>query len=112
VVRPLLATDKTLWRRLVFEWPGFIAIQHPHETEAAFYELKIDPGPYRFALTKFDDPKWKAGLSYKLVGRNVLMLDGQVEGKQIRGRYRRMDDSRFRLISRGFHWINEWPYNR
>jgi hypothetical protein len=40
------------------------------------------------------------------------MLEGEVEGRRILGRYRRMDDSRFWLISRGFHWINEWPYNR
>ena len=25
---------------------------------------------------------------------------------------RRMDDSRFPLVSRGFRWINEWPFNR
>jgi hypothetical protein len=112
VNRPLLATDETLWRRLIFEWPGFLAIQYPHHTEPEFFELKTDPGPHIFAMAKFDDPKWKAGLSYKLVDENVLMLEGQVEGRQIRGRYRRMGDSRYRLISRGFHWINEWPYNR
>ena len=42
----------------------------------------------------------------------MLALEGTVDGKQIRGRFRRMGDSRFRLISRGFHWINEWPLNR
>jgi hypothetical protein len=41
----------------------------------------------------------------------VLALEGTVNGKQIRGRFRRMDDSRFLLISRGCHWINEWPVN-
>jgi len=112
VVQPLLATDETLWRRLIFEWPGVIAIQHPHEIDARYYQLKTDPGPHMFALAKFDDPKWQAGLSYKVVGEDVLTLESQFEGKHIRGRYRRMDDSRFRLISRGFHWINEWPYNR
>ena len=112
VAQPLLATDENLWRRLIFEWPGMIAIQHPHEIEARYYQLKTDPGPHMFALAKFDDPKWQAGLSYKLIGADVLMLESQFDGKRIRGRYRRMDDSRFRLISRGFHWINEWPYNR
>jgi hypothetical protein len=112
VVRPLLATDETLWRRLIFEWPGVMGIQHPHETEARYYQIKIDPGPYTFTLAKFDDPKWQGGLSYKLVGKDVLTVESRFDGKQIRGRFRRMDDSRFRLISRGFHWINEWPYNR
>lgn len=110
--RPLLVTDETLWRRLIFEWPGTIAIQHPHEIEVRYYELKPDPGPHMFKMAKYDDPKWEAGLSYRLAGSDVLLLECEVEGKKIRGRYRRMDDSRFRLISRGFHWINEYPYNR
>jgi len=76
-VRPLLATDETLWRRLIFEWPGVIAIQHPHETGARYYQLRTDPGPHMFALAKFDDPKWKAGLSYKLVGTDILTLESQ-----------------------------------
>ena len=72
-------------------------------TEPGYGPLIPDPGGL-LALP--------AGFSYKLVGADVLMLESQFDGKHIRGRYRRMDDSRFRLISRGFHWINEWPYNR
>jgi hypothetical protein len=109
-VRPLLATDETLWRRLVFDWPGAIGIQYAHETEIRDYELRLDPGPYRYALCC--DPDWKAAISFQQVGPDVLALEGIVDGKQIRGRFRRMDDSRFRLLSRGFHWINEQPFNR
>ena len=109
-VRPLLVTDETLWRRLIFEWPGAIGIQYAHETEVREYELRLDPGPHRFTLCC--DPEWKAAIFFKQIGPDVLALEGTVNGKQIRGRYRRMDDSRFLLISRGFHWINEWPVNR
>jgi hypothetical protein len=109
VVRPLLATDETLWRRLVFEWPGVIGIQYPHETEVREYELRLDPGSHVFILCC--DPEWKAAISFRQVGPDVLVLEGTVNGKQIRGRYRRMDDSRFLLLSRGFHWINEQPFN-
>jgi len=108
-VRPLLVTDETLWRRLVFEWPGVIGIQYAHETAIHDYELRLDPGPHVFTLCC--DPEWKAALSFKLVEPDVLALEGTVNGKQIRGRYRRMDDSRFLLLSRGFHWINEQPFN-
>lgn len=37
----------------------------------------------------------------------MLAVEGTVNGKQ----NRRMGDSEFLLISRGFHWINEWPFN-
>lgn len=109
-VRPLLVTDETLWRRLVFEWPGTIGIQYPHETAVQSYELRLDPGPHVFTLCC--DPEWKAAISLRQVGADVLALEGTVNGNQIRGRFRRMDDSRFPLISRGFHWISEWPFNR
>ncbi|MES1242235.1 MAG: hypothetical protein ABUT39_11495 [Acidobacteriota bacterium] len=108
-VRPLLVTDGTLWRRLVFVWPGSIGIQYAHETEVREYELKLDPGPHVFTLCC--EPEWEAAISFKLTGPDVLALEGTVNGKQIRGRYRRMDESRFLLLSRGFHWINEWPMN-
>jgi hypothetical protein len=87
--------------------------------------LQKDADPRRVILAREDprleqphvftlccDPEWKAAISFKRVGPDVLALEGTVNGKQIRGRYRRMDDSRFLLISRGFHWINEWPMNR
>ncbi|HWM93209.1 MAG TPA: hypothetical protein VN493_20765 [Thermoanaerobaculia bacterium] len=109
-VRPLLVTDETLWRRLVFDWPGAIGIQYPHEAAIHEYELRLDPGPHRYTLCC--DPEWKAAISYKRVEPDVLALEGTVDGRQIRGRFRRLDDSRFPLLSRGFHWINEWPLNR
>jgi uncharacterized membrane protein YphA (DoxX/SURF4 family) len=110
VVRPLLATDETLWRRLVFEWPEAIGIQYAHETDIREYELRLDPGPHMYTLCC--DPEWKAAISYKRVEPDVLVLEGTVDGKQIRGRFRKMDESRFPLLSRGFLWINEWPHNR
>ena len=109
-VRPLLATDETLWRRLVFDWPGAVGIQYAHETVIQEYELRLDPGPHRYTLCC--DPEWNASISFKQVEPDVLALDGTVDGKQIRGRFRRVADSRIPLLSRGFHWINEWPHNR
>ncbi len=109
-VQPLLVTDETLWRRLVFEWPGAIGIQYAHESEVRDYSLMLDPGPHVFTLCC--EPEWKAAISFKRVGPDMLALEGTVNGKQIRGRFRRMDDSRFLLTSRGFRWINEWPFNR
>jgi uncharacterized membrane protein YphA (DoxX/SURF4 family) len=97
-VRPLLVTDETLWRRLVFEWPEAIGIQYAHETAIREYTLGLDPGPHMYTLG--GDPEMKAAVSYKLVEPDVLALEGTVDGKQIRGRFRRMDESRFPLISR------------
>ena len=69
-VRPLPVTDGTLWRRLVFEWPGTIGIQYAHETEIREYELRLDPGPHMYTLCC--DPEWKASISFKQVEPDAL----------------------------------------
>ena len=109
-VRPLLATDETLWRRLVFEWPGALGIQYAHEARIHQYELRPDPGRHKYTLCC--DPERTAAVSYERVEPDLLALEATVDGKEIRGRFRRVDESRFPLLSRGFHWINEWPHNR
>jgi hypothetical protein len=110
-VRPLLLTDGTLWRRLAFEWPGALSIQYAPESNFREYTLEPDPGRYAFTLCC--EPEWKAApvLSFKRIEPNVLTLEGTINGKPIRGRFRRMDDSRFSLLSRGFHWVSEQPFN-
>ena len=112
VDRPLLITDAEVWRRLTFEWPGAIGIQRAQDTRVRYYELKREPGARGFVLTKYDDPAWKARVSYRLAGADVLALEGEIDGKKVRARFRRRDESSYRLVSRGFRWINEWPYNR
>ena len=111
VARPLLITDETLWRRLAFDWPGTISIQYATESVVRAYTLAPDPGSHAFTLCC--EPEWKAAaISFKQVEPDILAVEATVNGKQIQGRFRRMDDSRFLLLSRGFHWINEWPFNR
>ncbi len=39
-------------------------------------------------------------------------MEGTLDGRKIKARMRRVETSDFLLISRGFHWINEYPFNR
>jgi hypothetical protein len=76
------------------------------------YTLVLDPEKKTFDLGKRDDPKWKAALTYEQPEPAMLTLSGRLDGQQIRAKLRRTDDSRFLLRSRGFHWINEFPFSR
>ena len=42
----------------------------------------------------------------------VMLLQGQFEGATVSAHLRLQDEARPLLTSRGFHWINEFPYNR
>jgi hypothetical protein len=41
-----------------------------------------------------------------------VAVEGKIAGDSIYARLRRIDTSKLMLNSRGFHWINETPYNR
>lgn len=108
VARPPLLTDATRWRRMVVSYPGEISVQLMDST-SAYYSLYL--GKRRLALGKFDDPHWKSSFSYRELAPGLLALEGVLDGKRTRMRMRRMPEAAFTLTSRGFHWINESPFN-
>ena len=108
---PPLATDSARWRRVIFDYPGVIAVQRISDSRSR-YALALDTERKTLDLTKRDDPNWKAALTYEQPEPLVLTLTGQFDGQEIRAKLRRTDESRFLLLSRGFHWINEYPFNR
>ncbi len=110
-IRPLLTTDSAQWRRIIFDYPGMIAVQQMSDSRSR-YALVLDTEKKTLDLSKRDDPSWKAGLTYEQPEPTLLTLTGQLDGQQIHARLRRTAESRFLLRSRGFHWINEYPFNR
>lgn len=51
-------------------------------------------------------------MSYTLPDANHLTLEGVFDGAKLRIELERLDADKTLLRSRGFHWINEAPYNR
>lgn len=110
-VRPPLITDANRWRRVIFSHPTMFVVQLMSDSRQR-YALERDDKKRLLKLTKRDDPNWKATLSYRQLGPKVLLLEGTLDGKKIRAQLHQAEASDFRLTSRGFHWINEWPFNR
>jgi hypothetical protein len=114
VVKPPLVTDGTRWRYLVFDYPEFAALRlmdAKSETGQQAFRVKVDEAKGRITFTKWRDVKWRTVLTYRKPAPDVLELQGTMDGKAIRARLRRMDERRFMLVSRGFHWVNEYPLN-
>jgi hypothetical protein len=109
--RPALITDQTRWRRLVFDRPRLIGIQLMSDARKR-YGLQLDEGSRTMTLSKFDQPAFKATLTYQHLDADVLNLEGTFDGQPVLAKLRRQDASNFLLLSRGFHWINEYPFNR
>ncbi len=117
-VRPPLLTDATRWRRVVFAYPGYVALQPIGATDArskSFYAVVVDAKAKTLTLTKgpmTKDKAWRAVFAYSQPAPDRLVLDGVLDGHKIHAMTHREDRSKFLLVNRGFHWINEYPFNR
>jgi hypothetical protein len=109
--RPPLIADKERWRRVVFDHPKSMAIQLMSDSRLRF-GLNLDEDKKTLELSKFTEPEWKASFTFEHNEPDSLALEGTLNGKKLRAKCNRIDTSEFRLVSRGFHWINEFPYNR
>ena len=110
-LRPPLLTDPLRWQRLIIEIPGAITIQ-PMTGDPNYLGLRLDRQKKSLNLVKSEDWRWKAEFAYENPRPDVLILRGQMDGHPVSMTLHRMDESKFLLKSRGFHWVNEFSFNR
>ncbi len=110
-VRSPLVTDYDRWHRAVFDIPTQMAFQRMDDTLAR-YGAAINSNEKTIALTKGDDKNWKGNFTFQRVGENELILDGNMDNHKIYMKLELVDLKKFLLVSRGFHWIQEYPFNR
>jgi hypothetical protein len=109
VLAPLI-TEPFRWRRIIFDRPLRMAIQAMSDSRRRFL-FKQAPKTNVLTLTKVEDPNWKSTLTYTQTAPGLVAMEGTFDGRKIRASLRRADNLDFLLITRGFHWINEYPLN-
>jgi len=78
----------------------------------AHYAASIDLTNKTLTLTKRGDRNWKANFTFQRPARDQLILDGRMDDHQVRIELQLTDRNKFLLVGRGFHWIQEFPFNR
>jgi hypothetical protein len=111
LTRAPLVTDTERWRRAIFDFPEFMSFQHTDDSFSA-YSAAFDNSKKTIGLTKSSDKNFRASLAYLRDGQDQLTLDGDIEGHKLLMRLQRVDHTKFLLASRGFHWIQEYPFNQ
>jgi hypothetical protein len=106
-VTQAIALDR--WCKLVFDGDRMMSITHGDEIHT--FAVAADEKNRTVTITHDDrDSKSEQKLTFAW---NDASLDMRVlTGQGITLRMKRIDPSQTRLMSRGFHWINEYPYNR
>ena len=112
-IRPPLVTDTERWRRVILGNPGQLSVQRMDDFRDR-YHLAADPkgAAGTLELTRRFDPTKKSSLAYAQPKPGLLTLQGTWEGRRLQVRLHRVEAPKFLLTTRGFHWINERPFNR
>lgn len=85
---------------------GFRAITTTDELIPA--AAKQDPAGTALTLTDADgEHRWSVART-----GDGLVVEGPLRGRTVRATLRRVDDTAFVLPNRGFHWVQEYPFNR
>jgi hypothetical protein len=82
------------------------------DEKGQYYRASVNMGAKTVVLTKSADAKWKANFSFLQPAPGQLVLDGSFDGHKVHARLELFDRSKFLLVSRGFHWVQEYPFNR
>ncbi len=99
------------WRRLIFDFPANMAIQQMDDS-FTYYGATINPAAKTLALTGNAASKSKGNFTFQRPSANELTLAGDMDGQRLHVQLRLLDRDKLLLVSRGFHWIQERPFNR
>jgi hypothetical protein len=112
---PLLG-DYGRWRRVIFDFPDFMNFQRMDDSVGGF-AAPIDTKLQTIALTRNNEKNWKGTLHYQRIpstssAPEKMILDGSLDGHPTHLELELVDRGKFMLVNRGFHWVQEYPFNR
>jgi hypothetical protein len=109
VERAPLVIDRDRWRRVVIQAPTTIVFWQMDDTPLV-YVATYDHEARTIALRRNNA---EAGsLRFEHPDPERLTFAGTVEGRAIEMHTTRVDHTKFLLLSRGFNWVQEFPFNR
>jgi len=112
VERAPLVTDDERWRRVVVQNAATISFWRMDDTVLQ-YSARVDTTGKDIALTTVPFKGEAVGtLTYTQAAADRLVFDGTVGKRAVHMETRLVDHTRFLLLSRGFHWVQETPFNR
>jgi uncharacterized membrane protein YphA (DoxX/SURF4 family) len=91
------------WRKVIISFPTIFSVRTIDDTTRFFL---AEYGNNTVTLDKKDRLTWSRP------DAGHVVLEGNINGSPEKLRLRKIDTSQFLLFKRGFHWINEMPFNR
>ena len=116
VDHPPLTTDPVRWESWsasatsIQIWRMDGVIEGIHDPERGWYTIAVDPAAHTIAVTVDYATERKETWRYTLTAPDRLVIDAVHRGRTLHVTLHREPEGA--LLTRGFHWFNEVPYNR
>ncbi|WP_408040255.1 hypothetical protein [Tenacibaculum amylolyticum] len=105
--------EKKLWKYLMIDGKQYAQIK-PADSKTQWYKLDVDSVKKSLVLKSYRDTLEVYNLTYMEGDSTDFYLKGTVKLDTLAIKLQRTKNykEKFLLTNRGFHWINERPYNR
>ncbi len=111
---PPLVTDANYWRDLAIEnylGTNMFTVRLMNDSLAR-YRANFDAAKKTITIESGADKGKKGTFSYTQPDASHVVLQGKLSNDSIGIKMHRVDESKFLIVSRGFHWISELPFNK
>ncbi len=108
---PPLTTDTIRWRKLYITNNGRASIQLMNDTLKRF-TLDKYPEKKEWEFISRVDTNYRFTLHYQKPDSTTFLLSGFIGADSMYVQMRKLSPDNFLLMNRGFHWVNEYPFNR
>jgi len=106
-----LTTDATRWRKAIIQFPQAFTVRMMDDTTRIFSTEYNDARKTITVSTDANKSK-KDVLAYSRPDADHVMLTGTLGNDELAIKLKSIDRWKFLLVNRGFHFINERPFNR
>ncbi|MDB4873398.1 MAG: hypothetical protein JWL97_4402, partial [Gemmatimonadales bacterium] len=108
---PPLTTDTTRWSKFWITYAGGITIKLMNDS-TKFYPATMDTVKHQIVVNNAADTVRVYTLNYTFEKPDIMILKGNWMQDSIAIRMHKLNPKNFPLLKRGFHWVNEFPFNK
>lgn len=108
---PPLTTIDDRWRYMIMETKGRTVIKKMNDS-IDFYHFKVDSIKNSISIYKEDNTEAANNFYIEQKDSLHLKIKGLLDQDSLKIHLKAIDLKDFTLINRGFHWVNETPYNK
>jgi hypothetical protein len=108
---PAQASNPKRWKQLIIESSEYGQLKLVNDS-SEYVRLLLDANKSEINLASMDASTVPQKFRYSMKDKNKLVLIRETGTDTLSITFSRYDTKRFKLMNRGFHWINEHPYNR